>query len=318
MRHRRANSGFVLLMVLVVLLIAGTVLTASARYSYTRALEAGAAERELQVRWGSRSCRDFFLDSAEPMLKAIAADESTIAVSVCRSITLKNLKFHVVLSDEQAKANVNLLASLQSNETLSARLRGLQSEQSEPLEVLLRPGKPPERGPNMNANRISRSPISGRPISAGMGKVTFVEFPMLYVSMDQVFVFSHPSELIAPGSAKPVINQVTCWSDGRLNFKRAEVPVLREVSGGLLDETQISQLAAFSKDHADCTLGEALRSLELTKTQLDALKGVLTDASQCHSVWVIAEGETRKWYRFYVARSGGAKADSMSRWAFEW
>ena len=55
MRPSRRRSGFVLVMVLVVLAIAATVLAATARRSCALALRAGAAQRDLQVRWAATS-----------------------------------------------------------------------------------------------------------------------------------------------------------------------------------------------------------------------------------------------------------------------
>jgi hypothetical protein len=142
---------------------------------------------------------------------------------------------------------------------------------------------------------------------------------MIYASLDQVFVFDHPSQLVGPeGEGTCAVRQVTCWTDGRLNFKSAELAVLREVLEGVLDETQIHELASYAQDHPDCHLGEALRSLELKKAQLDAARAALTDESQCHSVWTIAEGRTRKWYRLCVRRASGTEGSLGPRWVYEW
>jgi hypothetical protein len=52
MRRRPNNPGFVLLMALAILVIAGTILAASARRCCRRAIDAGSAQQDLQVHWG--------------------------------------------------------------------------------------------------------------------------------------------------------------------------------------------------------------------------------------------------------------------------
>ncbi|MCY2927475.1 MAG: hypothetical protein NT031_18965, partial [Planctomycetota bacterium] len=57
MAHRADRSGFVLLLVLAVIALAGAALGAAARLCFQNALTAAQATEELQVRWGFRSCR---------------------------------------------------------------------------------------------------------------------------------------------------------------------------------------------------------------------------------------------------------------------
>jgi len=102
-----------------------------------------------------------------------------------------------------------------------------------------------------------------------------------------------------------------------LNFKRAELPVMREVLAGLLSERQLDELKEFARNVPDCTLEEAFLGLKLPKETAALLRSVLTDTSSCWGLWVIAVGGTRNWYSLYVAQAGDAQNDSQ-RWLFTW
>ncbi len=293
MRDVQRSSGFVLLLVLVVLVIASVIMTAAARRSCQLALEAGRAQRELQVRWGSHSCQTVFLPRADDILRRSEAENEGLCASTSRSVTLGGVEFVVLLSDEQAKAEANTLARHKNRQGLTTSLRRLQAGQRRALPVRLRPRK------TLVMIRAEQQAV--------------------YASLDQLFEFDHPSELIdqEKKNLSSPASRVTCWSDGRVNFKRAEPIVLREVLDGILTESQIHELVRFRSEVPDCTLGEVLKHLELSRAQLVRAKKLLTDTSWCHSVWVIARGRTRNWYSLYVARQSETSQDTL-RWKFEW
>lgn len=290
----RDDSGFVLLMVLAVIFIAGTVLAACARRSCRQALQAGAARGELQLRWGIRSIRDLCLPAAERFLTEQAVIDGAPVATARRSVALGGIAFHLVVSDEQAKANVNLLAERGGQANLPGTLRRLQTHQRKVLPVRLRPA-------TYTAAGITR-------------------YPIRYAGLGQVFQFTHPRQLIDPRLDDPPAagaGRITCWGSGKVNFKRADVEVLRAVLAGILTETQLDRLRKFRSEVPDCTLHEAIKHLELKKDAAGILESYLTDASGCHALWIVAEGKTRNWYRLYVCQRADAGNDSQ-QWTFEW
>ena len=293
MKRARRSSGFVLVMVLMTLVVAGTLLTIAARRSCRQSLLAAQAERELQLRWAVRSVQDRFLEHAEEVLGLEAAKTggSEGVVSATRSLTLGGVEFHVLLSDEQAKANVNTLAEHKDLAGLEVALRDLATGQSHLLPVRLRP----------------EPPVKGWMDSWGP-----------YAALEEVFAFEHPSELVNPGGdGTSALERVTCWSDGRVNFKRAHPAVLREMLEGILSATEVEGLLRCRRESPDCTLTEALGSLQLNVERLDKARWALTDVSSCHSVWVVARGRTRDWYYLTVAQNANALRGVM-RASFVW
>jgi len=302
MRHRRRKSGFVLLMVLVVLAISATFLASAARRSCDLALRAGSSHQQLQVKWGTLSCQAACLPAAERFLERANQPGQDPVREVRRSVALGGVKFHLILSDEQAKANVNRLVRHRGDTTLPSILRKLQIDRRRPLPVRLRPGQAspaaPERGP------APQGPAGPEPAP--------------YASFEQLFAFTHPSELAGPTQAEEsVVSRVTCWGSGRLNFRRAETAVLREALAGILTETEIAKLGAFRRGEPECTLAKAVEHLALSKDKAKALDQAATEASQCHGLWVIAQGPTRSWYSFHIVATRGGGADAGG-WTLTW
>ena len=285
MVHGKKHSGFVLLMVLVVLVIAGTILAASARRTGLMAIEAGNQEEELQVRWGSVSCKDFCLPRADDILGDKDASDKSPAVLVAKSIKIGRVNFQLIVCDEQAKANVNTLARRRGPEGMAAAVRALQANAQGALNLELRPA------PTSN-------PIERR-----------------YSSFDQLFRFDHPSQLVLPKTPeRSTISRLTCWGSGLVNFKKASPSVLHEVAEGILTETQLAELVKYRDRSPDCTLGEAIKELKFSTDQAQRVRETLTDVSTCHSVWVIAQGQTRQWYRLY----GQSGFGESGRWVLAW
>ncbi|MCY2929861.1 MAG: hypothetical protein NTV86_10285 [Planctomycetota bacterium] len=272
------NSGFIMVTVLLLLAIAGVLAASAARYNCAQALQAGASLEQLQVRWGSESCRAVCLAAAERYV--VERDEGAPEALAAR-VVLGEVRFHLRLADEQAKANVNALAARVGADSIGDSLWRLQDGLVQPLPVQLRPCVP----------------LAG----AVGGTVN----PTPYLAFDQVFAFDHPSELmpLEPGEEFPV-GRVTCWGDGRVNFKRADPVVLREATAAVLDDVQRAALRTYRDEHPDATLTEALRSLTLDKDKTAAAEALLTDESLCYSLWVVGEGATRKYYRLYVGGRG--------------
>ena len=290
MRRPKPKSGYVLLLVLLVLVVAGTVLAAAARRSADNAVRAAAAQRDLQVHWGALSCRATLLPMAEELLDATAAADEPIIQEARGTVFLGGMRFNLVLSDEQAKVNVGALAAKYGDDRLRNAMRKLQADGRRPLEVRLRP--------------IKTSADS--------------EAAACYVSLDQVFVLTHPSQWIGPepGDGAVVHRRVTCWGSGRINLKRAEVATLREALGGALTDAQLTRLDDIRRHDPEAGLPKILPQLQLSGEQTATVVEAATDTSECHSLWACVEDKTRQWYRLFVEETpaNGTAKD----WTYSW
>ena len=292
MRSGVKPHGFVLLLVLLVLVVAGSAAAAVASRSSRQVVRAGVASRTLQRKWAFRSIRAVCLQRAEKLLREASEEtpEEPPRAIVRWGLVLGGVRFHLVLADEQAKADANLVAGRLGKEGLREALRSLQGHQRTVLAVRLRPDE--------EAASVTGPP--GQP----------------YTSFDQLLEFAGPADLVAAGEAEPrVTDSVTCWGMGKVHWRRASMRVLREALAGLLTSSDVYELCEARLESPDAPLEAALRQLELPEDRLAQVRQFLTDFSLSHSLWIVAEGRTRRWHRLYLQQSGGA---GEGEWGFAW
>lgn len=270
-------------MVLVVLAMGGSLLAVVAHRATGRSAEAGAAARDLQRKWGLRGLQTAYLGRAEEVLARHTTELEPPPVTVREKAILGGVEFDLIVSDEQAKANVNVVSARRDKDGLRACLAALSSGRW-PLQVIL------------------------RPVEEKSGAIRSV--PLLYASLEQVFTVSGPVELLGTDSVAGPARRVTCWGSGKVNFRRAEPAVLREVLTPVLDEYQVHQLCLLRDAMPTAGLGAILAELELEKDTRAAAEKLLADGSSCHSLWIIARGRTRQWHRLCVKQVGDAENDA--------
>jgi type II secretory pathway pseudopilin PulG len=287
MSRPNRQRGYALLMVLLVLAVAGVALAATVRVTAGRMLRANQAQRRLQVHWGSLSCRELVLPQAEAILQAREKSANRPAASVQIPITLGGMTFNLLVCDEQAKANVNRLLAGRSMGKLAVAAERLQRDLRSKLAV----------DPVTVAAFASRDPRK----------------QSVYDSFDQVFTVAHPSQLVsAAGYDASPASRWTLWGGGTVNFHRAPRDVMEVMLGGVLSSGQAAELSELARSDPTLSLGEAVKRLDLPKPTARRVRGVLTDSSGCHSLWVIVEDGPRNWYRLFIA--GGQGSQGMLAW----
>src|SRR5262245_6288427 len=204
-------------MTLVLLAITVLALVGTVRLSLQRARAARLARQELQMRWGMLSLQTSLLPHAEAMLQAGQAAELRPIVHVRQRIQLGGMRFELVWCDEQAKANANTLLARHGKENAERLLRDVLVDSPLSARVRLRPVVPsPQR----------------------------LQDPLQLVgSYAQIVQTDDLQDLIEPSlRGDGVVERLTCWGDGRMNYRRAQERALRAVAGPSLDLGQIQQL----------------------------------------------------------------------------
>jgi hypothetical protein len=298
-RRRKSNRGFVLLLVLVILAIAATVLASLTRANCDRALDAAGRRRSVQRRWALASLEQLLTDSAEMLLAAEETERERPVAHTSDALQLADLKIRYTLSDEQAKANVNHLAEASGMADVAMSIRELQAEAPRVLPVLLRPAKP-------DASLITPA-------------------PQIYSSYEQLFALQRPEQLLDLETGRQIAGwNITCWGSGRLHYKRSSRQVLRRRLAGLLNETQIETFVTFLAEHPDCTKSEALDAIDLgrlPRKKREQIRGeledILTEASGCFALWLVADDGRRTWLRLTVRQDADDRIDKRT-WRFTW
>jgi hypothetical protein len=290
MARGRTRRGFVLLMVLVVLAVAGSLLGLCAHRTSRRALEVGIRERTLQRRWAVRSLEAVCLPQAEAILTEAGPEEGPPPASVRQTLDIGGTTFDLVVADEQAKANVNQVTAIRRTDGVRA-CAGALSEGRWVLQVVPRPV-------DVKTSEI-RSP------------------KVLYASLEQVFQNTAPEDLLGTRDRPGPAERLTCWGNGKVHFRRSPVAVLRVVLEGVLTEYQLHRLVTLRDEQPDAGLHEILAGMELDDKMREDAETRLTETSTCHSLWITARGKTRQWHRLSVTQQGDAENDA-GHWTFVW
>jgi hypothetical protein len=267
----------VLLLVLVVLAVAAAALAGVSRMSLRKALHARRAEEELQRRWAVVSCRSVLLPKAEAVLSRAGKQTGVAAAEVRREVHFGGQDLTLVFGDEQAKANVNLLYR---SGGLAAADRAVR------------------RAVNTADVAVDLRPLPGQPGVSPEGEAP----PPVFEAFAQVFKPSPPAALIeTAGSARASPASVlTCWGDGSLHFRRAPADAVREVCGRHTGGALANRLVQIRDKHPEADLASALDQIKLSEPAREALEELLTEESNCHSLWIITRSRDRSVYDLAV------------------
>lgn len=272
LRPRRRRSGFVLVMALILIATAAVMLVGMARQSLLLAMEAIDAQEAIQRRWAIISAESVVLsqapqlfDTTERKLVESGVDFDVFPTSLVADFTLGGELFELILSDEDAKLNLNTYYRRREKQRTAATIREMAGLESQ-LSVHLRP------------YRVSRNT------------------PLLpaFDSWGQIFPLDERKSESSVGSQLALATQqLTCWGSGQLNIRRATDESIEELCRLAVTGSAIQQLLAARRETPELSLRTALPQLELRETELRALEELLTDETTCYSIWVHTGSERR-------------------------
>ncbi len=300
MIQSRRHRGYVLIVTLGLLVLAATMLVSLGRATMRRASEARESLEALQQRWGVTSCRKVILPQAEAIL-AREERELKRAMPVYRtSVRLGGQEFDLVVSDEQAKANVNLLLERSDRSAVESELSRALSGSGLGEAVRLRPLGEVRRQSQPNAT------------TAPGTQPTTVPLTRRVESYGQVLDSSNPKLLLEKRSREaPPMELLTCWGNGAINVARASAKSLKLSSGDALSEVEVDGILrgrdeVYRQPRAGGAMGDAVK--KLAKPVGDGAKQqfVWTTESSCHSLWVVTRTKQREFYYLVVRESGDA------------
>ena len=271
---RRRRRGYVLVVTLGLLVLAATLMVSLGRASLRRAALAREATDDLQRRWGATSCRLAVM----PAIESVLVDQERklrrpVAVHRAR-LQLGQQTFDLVLADEQAKANLNVLLDDADRAAAEGRMREAMTGTGIGHLVRLRPD------PAIVAT--VRTGRGGNPTTA---PATQSLLPRRVTGFGQVFDDVPPGQLIGASA------WVTCWGNGLVNARRAPQAALK-----LATPLTGVEIAALLRLRDGSTPGGLLKSANIKPRA-----GLhLTESSTCHSLWIVARSSRREWHYFTV------------------
>ena len=319
-RRNNRRRGYVLVMTLGLLVLSATLLVAVARVSVRHALDAREAQTRLQRRWGAISARQAVLPYAERILAQAEARQHRPLPVLPVTLRLGREQFTLVLCDEQAKANVNVLLEMERGDRSAAESRIRQSLSGTGLTnmIRLRPISLPAR---------AKPPKSAATQPAVQQWIT---------GLGQMFENVPPERLLKGGDSAPA-NRLTCWGPGGINIMRAPERALVLATGSSLSQLDAGRLIeARNKHYQRRTSGTGEISAQPKTAQpppasSDPVAAMLAEAkitlkdrarlplvvgSTCHSLWVIIGDNQRASYSLTVVDDSNAQHTRTE--AFVW
>ncbi|MFW5683055.1 MAG: hypothetical protein ACOC1G_08635 [Phycisphaeraceae bacterium] len=322
MSRRRDPRGFALLMVLVLVMVAGVALAGLANRSLNRGVQAASDVEAVQRRWAVTSARATLLDRTDVLIReaehrdpetrsqrengASQGDQadapSVVYHQPMRRIELRTElaghRYHVVITDEQAKANVNTMVAQHDRGGAQMRLDDL-------LRQRVGPAFSQDIGVRLRTHRHDRSGESENPYTD-------------LVSYDQIFARQAPDRLLLPDDPRRgLTDAVTCWGNGRLHFRRTPDDILDAVCNGPLPRSTVRALLDAREQQPTRSLDETLKSIaSFDEDERQRIRQWITDASSTYGLWIVADNGQRKRRYLAVTRTGiaaSATAEAPAR-----
>lgn len=269
-RHHAHDDGFVLLMALLVVAVVTTLMAGAARQSTGRAMRAGAEAEKLQLRWGRISGEKAVLQLAPQLIEQAQRPGRAPQASATVKVTLGAMRFELLASDENAKVEINALYDRLGKTRAVRALAGAIGDSD--VTVQLDP-----YGPHRTKAQIKQSAM---PLFGSLGEV---------VTGDVTAVMK-------------ASERITCWSNGRVNVRRAPAEVIRSACTGLLNAQAVQSIIVRRAEDANIELAAALHAALRDDREKSCVEQALTDRSDCYSVWTTVHSPRRTWHRLAVAQ----------------
>jgi hypothetical protein len=295
-RHfrRRRRGGYVLVVTLALLVLAATVTVGVSRAALQHAAAARDTCDTLQRHVGTRSLRIALLPRCESILAQAEAREHQPKPSVRSSIRLGNHVVDFIVSDEQAKSNVNAMLA-DAIETRSVEMRLVEAM----------PGG------------LGRA-VRLRPAPRGLlrSDVAVESFPRVLGGIGQVFDLQKvaPGQLLVGRREQPApMSLITLWGDGRVNLRRVSPAAAKLALSPMLSNIEINRLMearnAPSTSIANVQRDPLRRLLEQANIS-ESIGGrglPVTLRSSCHSLWLIDNDGRRQWHEMAILDASEAE-----------
>lgn len=299
-RREHRQHGFALLMTLVLSTVAAAALAGIASRSLVGAIEARDETRRVQQQWAVRSLRASLLPRVERSL--LMAEGRTLVdqardrpkdeefaphANLRLTCSLADRDYEIVLTDEQARLNVNHALSYAERSDVEASVRRL--------------ARKPDGG-KLNVGDVDVRPAQRRPSFGGVEDADATDRVTAYA---QVFPDSDPAALFPVvrrrGDVRGVAASVTCWGSGPINFRRASDDVIRAACRDALPPGVLKSLLEARREQPSLTLADALKRVpDLTTRDQEKVEQHLTDQTSAFGLWIAVRELRRDRYYFSV------------------
>lgn len=291
MTDERRRRGFVLLVVLVILAMVAVNMVTVSRRSLDMATEAAIAHESFQDRWAFRSCVTFVLTQADKVLQQKEARSGVASGRWTASLEFNGRPVVLSITDEQAKLHVGHGVTKYGRRDTESRARALVANMRRSPRVRLRP-------------TTESAAVAGLGLIGSYGQM-----------FDGASIESIGPQLGDAWGEAPS-DVVTCWGDGRTNYRRAPQAVLQAAVSHQLEPEEINALLSTIRRNPGSSFDSVTRTAGLTRTRSMNLSAAITDRSECFALWFISGPSTYRRCRFAVL--DGTQSIQKQPLVFEW
>lgn len=290
----RRRAGFTLVSTVLLIGIAGLLLTTFASLSVNKAIEIQQESNRLQMKWAVASVQRMAFNNVNNLLTVEVTDEETSQVKrrgipvFVQRIELGNVLTELVVADESAKLDLNLVHAKNGN--VKELIGDFARDASGWVDL-----RPKRRQRDSKDNE--------------------------YVSWDQVFADQdgalHPEQLMR------LTTQLTCWGK-KVNLDSASDGVLFEACKLAAGAATAQKIVDLRQDDPDMAISDMIAELEVAGPQAAKIREILVNSSISQSIWVKAThqkaGSKSYWFAvregFILANRG--RAGVFRYQAFRW
>jgi len=297
------RRGFALLKTVAALALVAALLQMLCLRSLDAAASATHAEHACQRRWASATLRMSLLPNAQRLLQSEAGTQASRRITV----KLGGLRAEAILSDEQAKVNLNEMIKLVGSEDAMELIRQAATEDR---VAIAHNAQLPTVDMSENAHPHTAPP---QPIT----------------DWRQLFPEMGSQELLATIGQGGIADRFTLWGSGKLNVQATSRASLLAFAGHVLEEREIDETLRLRSDDPNRHPYRLLRAVGISGDDADELEDSMTNRSQCHSLLLRISGsgpsnrELTIWQRDALRPDGCDAAtrrwvrSSTQRWVWE-
>jgi type II secretory pathway pseudopilin PulG len=322
MRFARRNSGFVLLLVLISIIVIGTALTVVARRTLTTTQAILAQQQAMQQRWGMFSCQRTVLpaasnifDASDQQMHKRRGKQIAFPSSFKDQVNLGNQYFDLLLADEDAKANLNTVYDVGGSGKCEQALRSLCGV-VEARSIRLIPARPSRSVLTAIDSQKARSQLSGE--SENEVKPVFDTDVLAFRSWGEVFDLISVNALLGDDRHLAKMTRgVSLFGTGRLNVFRATDEAITTVCDSIVQPALSKRILLKIRE---TSLGQMDLILQQTVTDAksrDQLSKILGNSSQSFSIWIEATGSSTRSQRFAVQHPHSSGPIQTTEFSFE-
>lgn len=325
---QKKNFGYVLLMVLVLMTVIATALTTIATRSLQTTQEAVMAVEQFQQRVGLASCQKTFLPRADGIFKSLEEINKNTKKGtkplrqpmVGESIVLSGQRFDLVLSDENAKVNLNRMYHLVGLEKVNQELqKKLSIDEFQALR--LRPAVPSQSA-NQAREKVagqSKKPIDKSNVSDPAASTTETEelVQPAFRSWGEVFDFARLSSQRPDERVQLEFTKLfTLWGAGQVNIERASDESVRTIVELILPPARANVIVTKLRENEVMGIQSVLEFEAGTYEEKKGLSSLLGKYSFAYSLFVDATSPQCRSRKLFVEAVDSSGVLQMSEFVF--